>query len=110
MHLSHPEARKEAARVVGRVLLFRVSPNGGTTSETIDRNRISKIATDIQSGHLGPDELYALMCQIAEAAGGALDEEYQRQRMRLLERFESAAVAADSLTLHRFVQAERQRL
>lgn len=91
--------------IVGKVLLFRESPKGGSHSESISRHRVARMLDD----GIGPDELYDLLIQVAVEAGRDFEHMCVEAHQRLFARFERAAKVSDSLSLHAFVQRERDK-
>lgn len=98
------DAFEDVAReAVGTVLLFRVSPKGGShgsksTNYAIDRGRADNV------GSLTGAELYDLLLAVARRACEEAERQSDWERHSIVRAAKDVAEKSDSLTLWRFIE------
>ena len=93
-----------ARHAVGRTLLRRKSPRGGAYGVVgLDEARAEEVYADIE-----PDELYALLMEVATEAASEAQMEADHQRRITVIHVEQQAVKSDSLSLWRFAQQMKE--
>lgn len=93
-----------AVRAVGAALLFRESRNGGSFGAGIDEARAARVADDRLDGL----ELYALLLDVANRAVERSESEARFFKADVVREVKKLAERTDSLTLHRFIEAQGQ--
>jgi hypothetical protein len=93
----------EARRTVGRVLLYRMTPKGGTSGYGIDEARAEELLPTLDA-----DGFYNLLLEVAREAAQDAEREADFQVRGILRDIEQIAERTNSLRLYRYTKSRKK--